>query len=200
MTKSSGTRGLSTIGLICRKVLERLGHAGKEGLNHPLGVGAVQAVEFMRQGEDEMGMGHLQHFSQAALQPGVFGAGAALGAVPVAAGVVVPVLVAAGGAAQLLTTEQRRAAGADAPPRPLLRRAEFMAAQVGSAAKAQHLGQSRHGGLSGEAKGVSWRVAAVLVAVLVACVAAAVAGPSVRQAMRPASPAGHRPGAHGTVG
>ena len=92
-----------------------------------------------------MGVVHGQYLGQAALQPSIFGARAALRAVAVAAGVVLPVVVAAALASQLLATQCGCAAGNNPPPRLGLRRGQGMVLQIRRAKLTQHIGQGGHG-------------------------------------------------------
>lgn len=73
-TEGSLAVGRANLPRVGRKVLEYPGRAGKQRFDEPLGSGPVKAVELMWQGEDLGGVRHLQHFTQAALQPGVVGA------------------------------------------------------------------------------------------------------------------------------
>ena len=126
-----------------RKLAQGLRGAGKQGVDHPARVGAIQGVEAVGQREHQVRIGHGQHLGQSALQPGVLGARTALRAMPVAAGVVLPVAVAAGVAAQLLTTQCSGAAGNDTAPGFGLGRAQGVGVQVRTAKAAQYLCHAR---------------------------------------------------------
>jgi hypothetical protein len=90
-----------------------------------------------------MGVRHGQYLGQSALEPGVFGACSALRAVPVAAGVVLPVAVLTGITGQLLPTQGCGTAGSDAPPGFGLGGIQDVRCQVLRTKAAQYLG---HGG------------------------------------------------------
>ena len=101
---------------IGRKFRQGLRSAGKQGIDHPARVRAIQRIQAVRQGQHHVGIRHIQHLSQSGLQPGLFGTGAALGAMTVAARVVLPLAVATGITGKTLTTQSRGAAGNYCPP------------------------------------------------------------------------------------
>ena len=146
-----------------------LGERGRGALHQgavdPAGVELRQAVQRMRQREDEMTVRHRQQLGQLRLAPGVARAALALRAVPVAAGMEQPLLAPTLVALLHLAAQRRRATGDDGPPGTRLRRAQRVLAQVGRAEGAQHLGQggahARRGGLSAGAAAavVSWATA-----------------------------------------
>ena len=67
------------------ELAERLGRTGKQGINQPTRVCAVEAVQTVRQCEHQMRVGHVEYLGQSPLQPGVFRPCAALRAMAVAA-------------------------------------------------------------------------------------------------------------------
>jgi len=100
---------------------------------------------------------HRQHLGQAPLQPGVFGARAALRAASVAARVVLPVAVRAGIAGEQLAAQHRRAASHDGPPGFSLRSAQEVIGQVRRAKLAQRIGQGSAHGAPGSVPGLRCR-------------------------------------------
>ena len=131
------------------KRAQALLHAGKQGFDHGAGPLAVQGVEFVGQCKHQVRVGHVQHLRDARLQPGVFGACAAGGAVAVAAAVVLPVAVPTIVAGHALPAQSGGAAGADGPPGFGLGRAQSVLAQIGGPVLLQHVCQAGlvHGGV-----------------------------------------------------
>ena len=142
------------------KLAQALLHAGKQGFDHGAGLAAVQGVEFVGQCKHQVRVGHVQHLRDARLQPGVFGACAAGGAVAVAAAVVLPVAVPTIAAGHALPTQGGSAAGADGPPGFGLKCAQSVLAQIGGPVLLQHVCQAElvHGGVpsSGADSGRWW--------------------------------------------
>lgn len=123
------------------KAAQGLRHAGKQGINHGSGLPAVQRVELMRQRKHQVGVRDIQHLGHTRLQPGLFGACPAGGAVAVTAGVVLPVAVIAMVAGQTLPTQCGGATGTDGTPCFGLGCAQCVGAQVGPAVLLQHSGK-----------------------------------------------------------
>ena len=117
-------------------------------------MGAIQAIETVRQGEYQMRVRHGQHLGQAPLQPGLFGPRAALRAAAVAARVVLPVAVRAGITGEQLAAQRRRAASHDGSPGFGLRSAQEVIGQIRRAKLAQRIGQ---GGAHGAPDSVTGR-------------------------------------------
>ena len=126
------------------KLRQGLRRAGKQRVDYPARVRAIQCIQTVRQRKHQMRIRHRQHFSQSALQPGILGARAALRAVPVAARVVLPVAVTTSITRQLLATECSGATRDNAPPGFGLRGAQGARCQIRWAKLAQRIGQGGH--------------------------------------------------------
>lgn len=91
------------------------------------------------------------------LQPGVFGARAALRAAAVTARVLLPVAMQAGITGEQLAAERRRAASHDGPPGFGLRSAQEVISQIRRAKLAQRIGQGGAHGAPGSVPGLHCR-------------------------------------------
>jgi hypothetical protein len=120
-------------------------YAGKQRINYPAWVCSVQVNEVVRQRKHQMRIRHRQHLGQSPLQPGIFGARAALRAASMAARVVLPASVASGITGQLLTTQRSCATGNDCPPGFRLRGAQDARCQIRGAELTQRIGEGGHG-------------------------------------------------------
>ena len=120
---------------------ERLGGRGKEHGVERARVALCERVQFVRQREDQVVVGHGQQFGASCREPALLGAGLALRAVPVAAGVINVAPRAAGIALAKLAPECGRAAALDRAQRPMLDSAKPMRRAKRGAVPTNDVGQ-----------------------------------------------------------
>ena len=131
------------------KLRQCLRRTGEQGVDHPAGMRAIQAVEAVRQGKHQVGVRHRQYFGQTTLQPGVFGPCTALRAMPVPARMVLPVTMVTGIARQLLPAQRGGATRNNAPPGFFLRCVQGVLFEKSGSALPQRICQSgSHGALT----------------------------------------------------
>jgi hypothetical protein len=147
--------GASVLGITGNR-LQRLGHGLKEQTIHQTRMLQGEGTELGGKGKDDMTVGHLQELTRASRKPGRLSAPLALGAVPIAAGVVADCLVATAIALGCVAPQAGGAARRDGLEDPPLRRRGYgaIAGQIVRPILADHLGDFKVGAGPGC---LSWR-------------------------------------------